>query len=482
MSKLESRLAAMLRGMASAQLTPPLAWTPRRRRRILVALTLLAADLLACVAAVCLAATAARATLPIGAVLVSGSLLLHLTFGLYRGFGPSPCERLRLRARAVLLLGCLACVSAGLAGIYAPLAFVAIACPLILVIGYYAETSARTLLITRRLWGAPAVFVGCGRANRQLAGFLMAHPEFAINPVGSVRLPLEQNGPSASLLPLLGDVGEIETIAPRVEILVFGSADDAVALSPQRRRRLNTTELVIVGEATEVQSLWVNPRMLGSAIGLELRCDLRRRWAPRVKRLMDLALTIPACILLAPIIALAAVAIRFADGGPSFYAQDRIGADGTRLRIWKLRTMFRDAEQRLEAHLAASPQARAQWTRFFKLTDDPRVLPGVGTFLRRTSIDELPQLWTVITGQMSLVGPRPFPSYHTSSFDSEFQALRTSVPPGLSGLWQVGARSDGDLEVQRAQDLFYILNWSIWLDLYILVETPLAVLGKRGAR
>jgi lipopolysaccharide/colanic/teichoic acid biosynthesis glycosyltransferase len=237
-----------------------------------------------------------------------------------------------------------------------------------------------------------------------------------------------------------------------------------------------------VTDAQDIQTLWLRTRALGHAVGLQFERDPFLRQNRVLKRLMDLAIAIPIAILSLPLILMLAFMIWMVDRGSPFYVQPRVGGRGRQVSIPKLRTMYKDSARRLEEYLARNPEARAEWARYFKLTNDPRILPMVGGFIRRASLDELPQLWSVIIGDMSLVGPRPFPQYHMNSFDAEFQHVRTIVPPGLTGLWQVTARSNGDLTVQKAQDLTYIRNWSIVLDLYILFQTLPAILTAKGAK
>ena len=217
-------------------------------------------------------------------------------------------------------------------------------------------------------------------------------------------------------------------------------------------------------------------RQIGGSVR---RAAPSNRW---MKRGLDVALVLASAAVFLPLIGLAALAIQLVDRGPVFYAQERRGLGGRRIRVWKLRTMYQDSAARLERHLAANPAAREEWSRFFKLRHDPRVLPWIGGLLRRSSIDELPQVWNLLAGEMTLVGPRPLPDYHLAAFDGAFRHQRQTVTPGLTGLWQVAARGDGDVMVMRRLDGFYIANRSIGLDLLILLRTVAVVLAGRGAR
>ena len=199
------------------------------------------------------------------------------------------------------------------------------------------------------------------------------------------------------------------------------------------------------------------------------------------KRAADAGVALVAGGLALPFLAASAAAIWLVDRGPVFYSQKRIGQDGRIINVLKIRTMYVDAGQRLEQRLQEDPIAHAEWERFFKLRDDPRVLGWVGQFLRRSSLDELPQIWNIFRGDMSLVGPDLFHPI-ISILRQAFRQKRESCKPGLTGLWQVSARSNGDLEVQRALDLSYIASRSFWLDLYILLVTVPAVVKGTGAR
>jgi lipopolysaccharide/colanic/teichoic acid biosynthesis glycosyltransferase len=199
------------------------------------------------------------------------------------------------------------------------------------------------------------------------------------------------------------------------------------------------------------------------------------------KRSVDFALAVTLGVLVLPMLVVIAAAIKCVSRGPILYSQVRIGRDGLPFRMWKFRTMVEDAECRLDQYLMDNPALHQEWTTEFKLSDDPRIIPWVGHVLRMHSFDELPQLWNVLAGEMSLVGPRPLPQYHLDQFEDEFLKLRGTMLPGITGPWQVYSRNDGGPEMFQKWDTYYVRNWSIWLDMQILFRTPWAVLSGNGA-
>jgi exopolysaccharide biosynthesis polyprenyl glycosylphosphotransferase len=193
------------------------------------------------------------------------------------------------------------------------------------------------------------------------------------------------------------------------------------------------------------------------------------------KRLLDLVLGSVLFLLSLPVLAVCAAAIRIDSKGPVFFRQRRVGLNGTEFRVWKLRTMVADAESK-KAALAHGNEADGV---LFKLRSDPRVT-RVGAFLRKVSLDELPQLINILTGQMTLVGPRPLPAADVARADPQF-SRRLRVRPGMTGLWQVSGRSELSYEDFLRLDLLYAQNWSIALDFFILAKTVPVVLFRRGA-
>jgi Undecaprenyl-phosphate galactose phosphotransferase WbaP len=419
----------------------------------------------------------------------AGILLLpmvHYQLGLYPGYMLGPVERLRRRVLATMAVfgGLVAWDNLVARGVFSrgvllsTLLFVLVLTPL-------AEMGARTVLIRRGRWGIPVVMLGAGDTGRAVARTLIREPQLGLKPIAFLDNRAMVWNTAAEGIPVIGPLGLAADLESRAEAAIVSLADLSREDAHQDIRALlhdlNFPRLLVIPDLAGVASLWVNARDLGGSLGFEIKKNLLLRRNHVLKHVMDRAIAAPLFVLSLPVMLMAAVWIYLSSRGPVFYRQMREGVDGRRIAVWKLRTMYVDSDRLLHEWLEKHPEDREQWRRYFKLRRDPRVLPGIGPLLRRTSLDELPQLWSVLRGEMSLVGPRPLPDYHLEQFSDEFRTLRTRVLPGLTGLWQVSARSDGDVSVQQALDTYYIRNWSPWLDLYILARTVTAVLMARGA-
>jgi Undecaprenyl-phosphate galactose phosphotransferase WbaP len=343
------------------------------------------------------------------------------------------------------------------------------------------ESLARKLLTRAGLSGVPVVVLGAGETGEAVVRRLNKDSDLGLVPIAVLDDDPIRWGTSIDNIPVAGPLSEAGSFQDCARVVVIAmpeiDRDRLVGLV----EGLSFPKVIVIPDLPGLQTLWTISRDLGGILGLELRKNLLIAKNRLLKRILDYVIAVPLFVLSVPILACFAIWIKIVSPGPAFFRQEREGADGRRIRVWKLRTMYPDSEFILTDYLARRPDQKAAWFKYYKLKNDPRVLPGVGTFLRRTSLDEVPQLLNVLLGQMSLVGPRPFPQYHLACFSRSFRKLRGSVTPGLTGLWQVSERSDGDISVQETLDTYYIRNWSLWLDIYILLRTIQTVVLPRGA-
>jgi Undecaprenyl-phosphate galactose phosphotransferase WbaP len=464
-----------------------------RRARIVMLLSLILADVLSAQAAFFLGCAlytelggeAAGFSLQLSLLALAlpvGYLLLDV----YRVHGQAPVQRFPLRIKTTCLLFALLLAWHWAAQRVAwPAGAAALTFVFMLVLPLIGESIVRAVLIRCGLWGVPAVVIGAGPVGRQVIRILRQLPELGLRPVGVFDDCYAQDGASGFVetLPVLGSLADSVGYSREIETAIVTTPAEADATVDAVASQLSFRNIIVVPDLRDLPTLWVRTRDLNGLIGFEMRRNLLLKRNRLLKQALDRLIALPLALVSVPILAVLSLWIMAVSRGSPFYTQIRAGKDGRPIRIWKLRTMYPDAEQQLEAYLSSNPSAREEWERYFKLTDDPRILPGVGRFLRRSSLDELPQLFNVLCGEMSLVGPRPLSRDEMDrSFDTGFQSLRLSVIPGITGLWQVSARADGDQQVQQALDTYYIRNWSIWVDFYILFRTFGAVVAGRGAR
>ena len=278
--------------------------------------------------------------------------------------------------------------------------------------------------------------------------------------------------------PVLGSLGEFEKIVRHEfideAVITIPSARDRVAGIVQSGPRLGLG-IRIVPDSLNLTSEEVKAASLGSIPLLEYHSQVPHGTDLILKRGFDLVAGVLTFLVTLPLLPLVALAIKLDSPGPVFFVSDRCGKDGRIFKFYKFRSMEAGAEKKLEQLKDRNEQDGP----VFKIRDDPRIT-RVGRFLRRYSLDELPQIWNVIQGQMSLVGPRP-PTPDEVNGYHDWQLKRLEIKPGITCLWQIKGRSDLSFAEWMKWDLFYIENWSFWLDLKILFRTFFVVIRGRGA-
>ena len=344
----------------------------------------------------------------------------------------------------------------------------------------------KQVLLRAGLWQVPVILIGGGRTADVLLRSLEADGGLGYKVVGVVddRKTALHLGGKASM-PVLGGFAQVVDV-----VRASGVRDVLIAAPGLRREKL--VELV-----SKLQPLVCNitfvPDLRGIPLGdieldtllnekialLKVRNNLAVEFNRYLKRALELTLVLVGLVFVWPLLLGIAAAVRLDSPGPVVFAHKRVGANGKVFPCFKFRTMVMNAQQVLREHLQQHPEAKAEWEKDFKLKQDPRIT-RVGAFLRATSLDELPQLLNVLRGEMSLVGPRPIVRMEISRY-GEYIRDYYLVRPGMTGYWQVHGRNDVTYEERVQMDSWYVRNWSLWLDMVLLLKTVKVVCGKRGA-
>ncbi len=346
------------------------------------------------------------------------------------------------------------------------------------------RTIARSWAAKHAWWGYPTIMIGQGKLADQVDRIFSTGGGRGLRLQGRFdHTHRYWQEPHDSRVAWLGDLEDVIRYAREngVYWLVIALPErmDPQKVSWVQFFRQRFRHVVLIHTAHELPSLWNRPLDCGglSAVKVEERLMMPEQQV--CKRLLDLALVISGGLVLAPLMCLLALIVLVTSGRPIFYSNPRIGRHGRRFAAWKFRTMVPDAHQVLEDYLAQNPEAKEEYVRNHKLKNDPRITWS-GQFLRKTSLDELPQVWNVLVGDMSVVGPRPIQIAEIVKYGPTYEHY-SRVRPGITGMWQISGRNNTTYEERLMYDRFYVRNWSPWLDLYILGRTLKTVLKCEGA-
>jgi Undecaprenyl-phosphate galactose phosphotransferase WbaP len=342
----------------------------------------------------------------------------------------------------------------------------------------------RAMAVKLNIWGEPVAIIGFGAQEQEIVEYLKNHRQLGLAPrlIIDISEQVYSDDQQITVLPIR-DRAQIELAMKhagiRTALLVIPEMPASLQWTMIEENPFRFRRLILLSSLGAIGSVSVAPYDLEGILGLEVRQNLLSGYDRNLKRLLEILLIIISSIVVLPLIILLSVAVRLDSAGPIFYRHKRIGMNGSEIKVWKFRTMVPDADQRLEEYLACHPGLRKEWESTQKLKKDPRVT-RVGRFLRKTSLDELPQLINVVLGEMSLVGPRPIVDDEIKHYGAHIR-LYQRVRPGITGLWQVSGRNDVGYALRVRLDEYYVRNWSIWLDIYILIRTIWVVGTGHGA-
>ncbi len=431
-----------------------------------------------------------REWVPVFAAIIATNVLASAWRGIYPGYGV--CASALLRSTFYTLTGVFAGVITLSLLTTGSLPFIRSIMVLAWAVSVPALSISRMAIrsiISRFAWyGEPVIILGEASLAHQIVDTLHAHRHIGLRPF----VIIEYDEPQAQYgyykgTPVIAGINNVEPIAKHFQIsrciIALAHVNTETVAKKLETISHAVPQITIIGEQVPPSVMWISNSQTDIMMTTDIALRLRQPMLRLKKRLFDLVFAIPLLLTTAPLMVLIAIAIRLTSRGPAFYTQERIGDNGRTFRVLKFRTMITDADQTLDAMLEVNEAMRHEYMRYHKLKNDPRITK-VGRWLRKFSLDELPQLWNVVRGDMAIVGPRPL-------MPEEFNLLGKSIPgayadaymcsrPGITGLWQVTVRSTAPFSVRMSIDRYYIRNWSLFLDFYLLLRTIGVVMTGRG--
>lgn len=328
-------------------------------------------------------------------------------------------------------------------------------------------------------WGYPVVIFGGGAVALSVLRKLMSQPHLGLRPVAVVddRSNAEEMEGIAVFESEFLD--QIRSSGVRHAIVAAPELSQSEFAEVIERGGNTFSHLILIPDSDFIWKVGSYTRDLMGILGIQVRNNLLDSGSRIAKRTIDLVSSTLLTLFLLPLMAIISLLIAVESGFPVFYFQRRLGHGGRTFHMWKFRTMAKNSEEILDQCLASNSELREEWAEYQKLRNDPRVT-RVGRVLRRTSLDELPQLWNIIKGEMSLVGPRPYLGAQLAKYQTAY-SLFVKTTPGLTGLWQVSGRNRTTIAERIAYDVYYVRNWSVWMDIYLLAKTVGVVFTGDGA-
>lgn len=327
-----------------------------------------------------------------------------------------------------------------------------------------------------KFWGLPAVVFCSGNSGDLLVERFLKNAHLGYRPTLIVNDSAKKKGDFMGV-PILPPSDELFEAIKKRKIKVAalcGYKSDVLEI-----KQLFRYTIVVSEQLNSATSGAPHLRDIAGIVAFSSTNYLTKIQSHVAKRAFDIALILCSLPLTLPVCLLTALFVKLTSPGPVLYGHKRVGLNGKEFKCWKFRSMYIDADKQLKKILKENPEMKKQWDRDRKLENDPRVTP-FGKFIRKTSLDELPQLINIFVGQMSFIGPRPVMQDELKRYGKKADYI-LSVLPGLSGMWQTSGRSDTAYEDRVTLDAYYIQNWSIWLDIWILIKTVWVVLCGKGA-